>query len=139
VICGLPGSAASASSRSNLDRIEEQVGPDAGEALRSAIEEARRATAALVAWLEAQAPSKNGPSGIGRENYTWYQQNVHLVPMTLGGRGAAAEARTRPGLVVAEARRAPQPQAATAGRTPPRRRNTMRWPSARPVDFLMTS
>jgi hypothetical protein len=68
--------------QANLDRIEEQVGPDAGEALRSAIEEARRATAALVAWLEAQAPSKNGPSGIGRENYTWYQQNVHLVPMT---------------------------------------------------------
>ena len=27
-------------------------------------------------------PSKTGPSGIGKDNYTWYQQNVHLVPMT---------------------------------------------------------
>ena len=25
---------------------------------------------------------KQGPSGIGKDNYTWYQQNVHLVPMT---------------------------------------------------------
>ena len=25
---------------------------------------------------------KNGPSGIGKENYTWYQQNVHLVPLS---------------------------------------------------------
>ena len=33
-------------------------------------------------WLEEQAPSKNGPSGIGRDNYTWYQQNVHLVPLS---------------------------------------------------------
>ena len=24
----------------------------------------------------------SGPSGIGKENYTWYQQNVHLLPMT---------------------------------------------------------
>ena len=37
---------------------------------------------AFVAWLEAQAPSKTGPSGIGKENYTWSLQNVHLVPMT---------------------------------------------------------
>ena len=25
---------------------------------------------------------KNGPSGIGKENYTWYQQNVHLIPLS---------------------------------------------------------
>ncbi len=36
----------------------------------------------FVAWLDAQAPSKTGPSGIGKENYTWSLQNVHLVPMT---------------------------------------------------------
>ena len=36
----------------------------------------------MVAWLEAQAPSKTGPSGIGKENYTWYLRNVHLVPLT---------------------------------------------------------
>ncbi|MGB5497628.1 MAG: hypothetical protein WBM77_01715, partial [Maribacter sp.] len=25
---------------------------------------------------------KTGPSGIGKENYTWYLQNVHVVPLT---------------------------------------------------------
>jgi hypothetical protein len=33
-------------------------------------------------WLDAQAPSKTGPSGIGKDNYSWSLQNVHLVPMT---------------------------------------------------------
>jgi hypothetical protein len=50
--------------------------------LRDAIAHARAATQELAAWLEAEAPNKTGPSGIGKENYTWYQQNVHLVPLT---------------------------------------------------------
>jgi hypothetical protein len=50
--------------------------------LVSAIEEARNATDDLVDWLEKEAGSKTGPSGIGKENYTWYLQNVHLVPLT---------------------------------------------------------
>ena len=29
-----------------------------------------------------QVETKNGQSGIGKENYTWYLQNVHLVPLT---------------------------------------------------------
>ena len=36
----------------------------------------------FVMWLEKEAINKNGPSGIGKENYTWYQKNVHLVPLT---------------------------------------------------------
>jgi len=32
--------------------------------------------------LEEESKNKTGPSGIGKENYTWYQQNVHLLPMT---------------------------------------------------------
>jgi hypothetical protein len=35
-----------------------------------------------VTWLEKEAVNKTGPSGIGKENYTWYAQNVHLVPLT---------------------------------------------------------
>ena len=35
-----------------------------------------------MAWLQAQAPSKTGPSGVGKENYTWYQRHVHLVPLS---------------------------------------------------------
>jgi Bacterial protein of unknown function (DUF885) len=46
------------------------------------IKEAIASTNELVGWLEKQSASKTGPSGIGKENYTWYQQNVHLVPMT---------------------------------------------------------
>lgn len=46
------------------------------------INEAKKATNELVSWLEERSASKNGPSGIGKENYTWYLQNVHLVPLT---------------------------------------------------------
>lgn len=41
---------------------------------------ARRAVDGFRAWLEAQAPSKRGPSGVGVENYDWYLRNVHLAP-----------------------------------------------------------
>lgn len=50
--------------------------------LVATINQAIQSTETLVSWLEAQAKSKNGASGIGKENYTWYQQNVHLVPLT---------------------------------------------------------
>jgi hypothetical protein len=68
--------------RSNLDAIAARPGVASSAALMAVIDECRTATDELVAWLEAQAPSKNGPSGIGKDNYTWYQQNVHLVPLT---------------------------------------------------------
>jgi len=50
--------------------------------LKAAITRARKATEDFVTWLEREAPSKTGPSGIGKDNYTWYQQNVHFVPFT---------------------------------------------------------
>jgi len=50
--------------------------------LHRAIVEARKATDDFVRWLEELAPTKTGPSGVGKENYTWYQQNVHFVPYT---------------------------------------------------------
>ncbi len=53
-----------------------------GQALQKAIAEAREATVRFVAWLDAQAPSKNGPSGVGKENYSWSLRNVHLIPMS---------------------------------------------------------
>ena len=36
----------------------------------------------MAAWLSKESSTKTGPSGIGKEAYTWYQQNVHLVPLT---------------------------------------------------------
>ena len=50
--------------------------------LHRSIDAARAASLSLVEWLEEQAPSKTGPSGIGKENYTWYLRNVHLVPLS---------------------------------------------------------
>ena len=49
-------------------------------ALDESIADARAASEAFIAWVEEEAPSRTGPSGVGRENYTWYMQNVHLVP-----------------------------------------------------------
>ncbi len=48
--------------------------------LRAAVSSAHKATDEFVAWLENLAPTKTGPSGVGKENYTWYQQNVHFIP-----------------------------------------------------------
>ncbi|MEM9057513.1 MAG: hypothetical protein AAGD86_08560 [Pseudomonadota bacterium] len=50
--------------------------------LIDAIDAATKASEAFADWLAAEAPNKSGPSGIGRDNYTWYAQNVHLVPLT---------------------------------------------------------
>lgn len=46
------------------------------------VKEAIVSTNDLATWLEKESVSKTGASGIGKENYTWYQQNVHLVPLT---------------------------------------------------------
>ena len=70
------------SQRANLDEVSRLVGSSASEALLQVIEESKEATEDLIVWLESESADKNGPSGIGKENYTWYQQNVHLVPMT---------------------------------------------------------
>jgi len=50
--------------------------------LDEAISGARKATDEFAAWLENEAHSKTGPSGVGADNYTWYMHNVHLVPYT---------------------------------------------------------
>lgn len=51
-------------------------------ALKDAISKAKNATNQLIAWLEKQLPIKIGPSGIGKENYTWHLKNVLLVPFS---------------------------------------------------------
>jgi len=66
----------------DLDSIAASTADAANPTLDAAIAQARAATEELVAWLEAEAGKKDGPSGIGKENYSWYQQNVHLVPLS---------------------------------------------------------
>ncbi len=50
--------------------------------LDAALLAAKEATDAFVAWLGRLTPTKRGPSGVGKENYTWYLQRVHLLPYT---------------------------------------------------------
>lgn len=66
----------------NLGDILIQPGVRDDADITTAIDAAITSTNDLVEWLEAQADSKTGPSGIGKDNYTWYLQNVHLVPLT---------------------------------------------------------
>jgi hypothetical protein len=68
--------------RANLDLIAVQTADSTNTQLQQIILDSQLATDELIAWLEAAAPKKTGPSGIGKENYTWYQQNVHLLPMS---------------------------------------------------------
>ena len=65
-----------------LKAILEKEGVSKDKKLVKVIESAITSTDELVSWLEDQAASKTGPSGIGKENYSWYMQNVHLVPLT---------------------------------------------------------
>lgn len=65
-----------------LKGMLEFPGVDEDNELIKAINAAIDATDDLANWLEAEADSKDGPSGIGKENYSWYMQNVHLVPLT---------------------------------------------------------
>ncbi len=56
----------------------EKTNPDLAMAAR----EAKSASNQFAEWLTQQAPFKTGLSGVGKENYTWYLKNVHLLPFT---------------------------------------------------------
>ncbi len=56
---------------------------------------------------------KTGPSGVGKDNYTWSQQNVHLVPLTWDDEVALLKrelARAHASLVLEEQRNRGLPQ-----------------------------
>ena len=63
----------------DLDTYAAQVAGTSAD-LDQAIADARAASDAFRVWLEEGASSRTGPSGVGADNYTWYMQNVHLVP-----------------------------------------------------------
>ena len=56
--------------------------PASDGALASAAEAARAATDGFAEWLRSEAQKKTGPSGIGKEQYTWYLRNVLLSPLS---------------------------------------------------------
>jgi hypothetical protein len=65
-----------------LTKLKEKEGIKSDSEIISLINNAISSTNEFVTWLQNEAKSKNGPSGIGKDNYTWYLQNVHLVPLT---------------------------------------------------------
>jgi hypothetical protein len=67
-----------------VDSLDDLAGRtrSSGTELRRSIADARQATVEFIAWLQAQAPSKTGPSGVGKEAYDWNLRHVHLVPLT---------------------------------------------------------
>jgi hypothetical protein len=64
-----------------LEELRTRVGTSPAE-LVNAIAAARGATEDFARWLQTEAPKKTGPSGIGKEHYTWYLRNVLLVPLS---------------------------------------------------------
>jgi len=65
----------------DLRAFAEEVGGVSAE-LDAAIAAGIEASDAFHDWLEAESASKQGPSGIGRNDYTWYMHNVQLSPFS---------------------------------------------------------
>jgi len=63
-----------------IEEIRQLTAPT-GPALGKALDDAAADTAELAVWLRDELPGKQGPSGIGKDNYSWYLQQVHYVPM----------------------------------------------------------
>ena len=68
--------------RDNLIIIKTSLELEDDNIINNEIDEAINSTDKFISWLEEESKNKTGPSGIGKKNYTWYQQNVHLLPMT---------------------------------------------------------
>jgi hypothetical protein len=64
-----------------LEQLAARVG-NSSPGLREAIQTARTATVEFAQWLRTETPKKTGPSGIGKDHYTWYLRNVLLVPFS---------------------------------------------------------
>ena len=67
---------------SDLQSILNYPNVNNNQNLVTTINEAIESTVRFSNWLKSESSKKDGPSGIGKENYTWYQNNVHLVPLS---------------------------------------------------------
>ena len=70
------------SQRKDLLDITSQIETTKNATLIKTHQQAIQSTGQLVVWLQAQSVTKTGPSGLGIEHYSWYQQHVHMLPMT---------------------------------------------------------
>jgi len=102
----------------DLARLAGQLSGPGVEELRADVERARAATDEFAAWLDEQAPSKTGPSGVGGDNYDWYLRHVLLLPYTWQDEVTLMErelARALSSLALEEQRNAGLPPAAPVG------------------------
>lgn len=65
-----------------LEGVKAEASVKEDQELITILDQTITSTNDLASWLEKESQNKTGPSGIGKENYTWYMQNVHLVPLT---------------------------------------------------------
>jgi hypothetical protein len=65
----------------DLESLLSRLG-DARPSLAAQVRRANEATDAFAAWIEEQARTKTGPSGIGSGNYERYLKEIQLVPYT---------------------------------------------------------
>jgi len=98
----------------NLRGIIKRPGVEEDEELVNAILKAISSTDELTVWLEKEASAKTGPSGIGKENYTWYMQCAPRAAH-LGRRSDDPEARAGTRLGITETGRASQSRYAPTG------------------------
>ena len=77
----ITGTGTMAQQGNDLDALQKRL-QGANSELVAALAAAQDATRGFVSWLEKQAPSKTGPSGIGKADYNWSLRNVHLAPLT---------------------------------------------------------
>jgi hypothetical protein len=88
--------------------------------LAAAAEEASKATAEFQSWLQVQASSKTGQSGVGKEEYSWNLKYVHLLPYTWEDERLLLERelhRSHSGLRLAEHRNRKLPKLEKANNT----------------------
>ena len=65
----------------DLNSLAQQTSVTDNPALQQAVKTAITATGEFITWLEQQASSKTGPSGVGIDDYSWHLQQVWYVPM----------------------------------------------------------
>jgi uncharacterized protein (DUF885 family) len=64
----------------DLDGFRTVSTAQASPRLKAAVASARQATSDFAVWVKAEAPKRQGPSGVGKENYDWWLKNVLLNP-----------------------------------------------------------
>ncbi len=64
-----------------LKQLKNKISNLDNKKLHKLVDDATKSSEDFAAWLSKESVNKTGPSGIGQQYYTWYMNNVHLVPL----------------------------------------------------------